>query len=277
MIPNYNHDLITSFGLWLDNRLLTLGEAYVNISGALYLQKESSVRGNCYVSPYRSWVYDSCATGAIIASGAYTSSGQFLTASSGIVIDYINGRIITPHNWGPTLTAAYSRKEVNVYFSSSDEVDYVLEQVDNENQNLTYPLTGFEGNALAAPMIMLTNARETNDPFSLGGIEDSRNTFRAFLITNKNYLQEGISRLCTDSNDRTIPFCSYADAPIGSSGNLKGVNYNYCTGIYDYYGCTNGVYIDKVYSARMPSKQNKNVTFYITSIEFDLSKIRQPR
>lgn len=279
MRPQYAHDLVTSVVLWLDNQLCNTGQAYVNITGHLFQQPVVAGQNVLYTSPYRSWVYDSCAAGAAQPSGFYTSSGQFLTRASGLVIDYINGRVSTPNDWGPTLSGTYARKEINVYYSSDEEVAYILEQVNRENRNLSYTLTGLArpgmpNNVLAAPLIMLTNARGENDPWALGGIDDSKNTVRAFIITDSNYLQDGVNSLLQDAAHQTIPFVPYSVAPWTVSGDLKSYPWSYCTGVYDVFGCAGGLYIENVYAYKINERANKNSTFYVSAVEVDLSKPR---
>lgn len=276
MKPQFNHDLLTSFYLWLDNRITKKGEAYINVTGSLFLQSTPSVNGNTYVSPYRGWIYDSCVSGANIPSGFYNSSGQFLTRQSGLVIDFNNGRVITSAKWGPTLSGVYARKEVNIYQSNDNEAKYVLESIFGENPNLSYTLTGMPGNVYSAPLIIITNADDKNIPFALGGLENSTNIVRAYCISNSNYLQEGINSLCRDASDSYIPLASYADMPISSSGDLKGVNWSYCTGIYDKYGC-NGIWIEKVRAQKINDRTNGNATFFLSVMEFDLSTIRNTK
>lgn len=282
MIPQYNHDLITSVTLWLANRLENAGQAYINVTGALYPTQDSSVRGYVYSSPYRGWVYDTCVSGATILSGVTNTSGQFLTRASGVVFDWDRGRVVSPQNWG-TLTGAYARKEVNVYFSSEEESDYVLEQVYNTNKNLQYPITGFSPapgmgpRTLAAPMVMLTNSQGNNAPFALGGTDNTRSTIRAMVITNNNWLQEGVMSLCRDAAHSMIPCGSYADYPIAGSGDLKATSWSYCADFFDKYGCNNGLWVENVYEIKLNERVNMNTSFYLGVLEFDVSRIRQPR
>jgi len=276
MRPQYSHDVVSSFVMWLDNRLLTTGQAYQNITGSLYPQKVTGVVGWVYPSPYKSWVWDSCTPGATIPSGFYNSSGQFLTRQSGVVIDFINGRVITPQNWG-VLSGVYARKEVNVYFSSSEETTYVLEQIYNTNPNIKYPLTGFQGNALAAPLVMVTNAKGFNDQWALGGMDNSQNIIRCFTISNTNYIQEGVNSILQDSAHSYIPLASYSSTPITASGDLKNSNWSYCSDIYDVYGCKNGLYIENVEAFKINDNANKNSTFFISVMDVDVSKPRFPR
>ncbi len=279
MRPQYAHDLITSTVLWLDNQLCGTGQAYVNITGNLYQQPVVAGRNVVYASPYRSWVYDSCAAGALIPSGFYTSSGQFLTRASGLVIDFINGQVSSPANWGPSLSGVYARKEMNVYYSSDEEVSYILEQVYGENKNLSYTLTGLvrpgmAPKTLAAPLIMLTNARGENDPWALGGIDDSKNTVRAFIISDSNYLQDGVNSLLQDAAHQTIPFVPYSVAPWTASGDLKAPPWSYCSGIFNTFGCAGGLYVQNVYAYKISDKVNRNSTFFVSAVEIDLSKPR---
>lgn len=272
MIPQYSHNLVTSFILWLDNQICNNAQAYINVTGQLFRVPNDSVNGIVYASPYKSWIYDSCVVGANVPSGFYDNSGHFLTRESGIVIDFINGRVISKNDIGPTISGIYSRKEINLYFSSDEENEYVLERVYGANKNINYTLTGFNQRDLMAPMIMITNARNNNEPWALGGVNNRKGTLRALTITNSNYLQEGINSFCQDLADKTFPFASYTDAPIGASGDLKTVPWSYCTGIYDRYGCNNGVFIPDVYTLKIGQNSNKNSTFLLSLMEFDIER-----
>ncbi len=274
MIPQYNHDLVTSFTLWLDNHIQNAGQAYINVGTPLYPQQDPSTAGYKWASPYKSWVFDSCVSGANVASGAYTSSGQFLTRASGLVIDYLGGRVISPYNWGAQLSGNYARKEINVYFASEEETNFWLEHMFGEDIDIRYANTGVVPDRFAAPCVILTNSRTENVPWALGGQKEANNTIRAFAVTNSNYQQEGLNSLLADSVNKYVPMATYADAPIGTSGDLKGGSYNYCTGVFDRYGCANGLYIEKVVAYKLSEKTNRNTTYNLSIMEFDVSKVR---
>lgn len=276
MIPQFNHNLVTSVTMWLDNRICDDAQAYENVGSPFYRQSHPSNVGYVWASPYKTFVFDSCVSGANVMSGAYTSSGQFLTRASGLVIDYLNGRVISPHDWGTTLSGNFARKEINTYFSTKQEINYWLEHIYGEDVNLGYTPTGAPPFRFAAPCVILTNARGGNDPFALGGLRDTEATFRIFAITKDNYTQEGLNSLIMDSAQKYIPICTYADTPLNSSGDLKGGSFNYCTGIYDRYGCGNGAYIKKTYSIKINELANKNNNYLLSVMEMDLSIIRVP-
>ena len=280
MKPVFNHSLISSFALYLDNQLLDGGLAYVNHSGSLYPQLTSSVSGNVWAAPYKEWVADSCISGANVCSGAYTSSGQFLTRQSGVVVDFINGRVISPNKWG-NLTASYARKEYNIYTSTEDEINWWMENVYAENKNITYTATGMMDGRFAAPCIVLTNSSENNEPWALGGLEDTKQTIRGYIIssTRSPFAQEGVNSLCRDLAHGSFSLISYADVPYTSSGDLKGATTgaSYCySDLCARYGSA-GVYIENVHEVRVSQRANKSSSFSVAVSEFDLSTIRTPR
>lgn len=277
MRPQYTHDAVSSFVMWLSNWLEASGQAYQNVTGSLYRQQATGIPGWVYASPYKSWVWDGCVPGASIPSGFYNASGQFLTRASGLVLDFINGRVITPQDWGSVLTGTYARKEVNVYLSSPQETAYVMEQVYGANPNVNYALTGFQGRALVAPLVMVTNTKGENVPFALGGMDNSKNTLRCFTISNSSYLQEGINGLCQDAAHSYIPLATYADVPITSSGDLKTPGWSYCTDIKGTFGCGNGLYIGASYPYKLGDHTNNNPTFLLSINDIEVEKPRMPR
>lgn len=277
MKPQYSHDVTTSFIMWLSNRLEADGAAYQNVTGQLFRQSVSGVQSTVYASPYKSWIWDNCVSGAAIPSGFYNSSGQFLTRASGLVIDFINGRVTTPQNWGGTLSGVYARKQINVYLSDPSETSYVMEQVYNENPNVAYPLTGFQGRALVAPLIMVTNSRGINQPWALGGMENSENTLKCFTISNLPYIQEGVQSLLQDSAHSYIPLATYADAPITASGDLKTPGWSYCTDIEGVFGCAQGLYIKNCYEYVISDRANNSPTFLLSISDVEVEKPRLTR
>lgn len=263
--------------MWLSNRLEADGRAYENVTGQLYRQTLSGMAGSVYASPYKSWVWDGCVSGAVIPSGFYNSSGQFLTRASGLVIDFIGGRVITPQNWGGALSGVYARKQVNVYLSDPRETNYVMEQVYGENPNVAYPLTGFQGRALVAPLVMVTNSRGVNEPWALGGMDNSQSTLKCFTISNSNYLQEGIQSLLQDSAHSYISLATYADYPITASGDLKTPGWSYCTNIEAVFGCAQGLYVKGAYEYKVSDRANETPTFLLSISDIEVEKPRMPR
>lgn len=277
MRPLFNHDLITSFALFLDHELLDGAQAYTNVTTGLFHMGVTPAPSSQHVwaAPFKSWVSDSCVSGAAIPSGVYNSSGQFLTRDSGIVIDFENGRVMSPHNWGPRLSGTFARRDYNIYTSTDGQVEWWMENVYGANKNITYTPTGIPAGPFAAPCIILTNSFEQNEPWALGGMDQTRNTLVGYIISNNGYQQEGVNSYTRDLADRSFALATYGDAPWGSSGDLKARYYCY-DDLCARYGPA-GAYIEEVHNRRVSQAANKSTSFMVSVVEFDTNVVRQAR
>lgn len=277
MNVQFNHVLITSFKQYLDHNLCNGAQAYQNVSGALYPQTNPSVQGNVWAAPFKEWVADSCVSGAEIITGALNSSGQLLTRDSGVVFDFLNGRVICPQKYRGNLTGVYARKEYNIYTSNEDEIDWWLENVYKANKNITYTPTGAMEGRFAAPCIILTNARAHNDPWALGGERNSINTIRGYVIspTLKPFLTEGVNSYLNDLAQYSFPLLPFGSAPYTASGDLKSGYYCY-DDLCAQFGSA-GAYIQNVHNLRVSQKANNTTTYSVSIAEFDTSVVRVPR
>lgn len=275
MKAQFNNQLLSSFAMWMNNRIQNNGQGYQNYPMATgYFQPEPSRTGYCWAFPYKSLVYDSSVSGANVLSGVYNSAGQFLTRQSGITIDYIHGRVFAPTNLGPLVSGSIARQEYNVYVSTEEETDFFLERIFNENPNLPYAGTGVTYGRFAAPCIILTNAYSKNEPFAFGGQDTSNKTIRGFVISDNNYAQEAVTSLMVDSARSYFPLTTSEMSPINGYGDVKNGYYNYVDLMNSQ---TPNVLIEDVISLKLGEKTNKSKNFAITILEFDTVTIRYPR
>jgi hypothetical protein len=264
----FDHNFITSFALWLDNKLCNDAQAYNNFGNST-LYHQPILNGHSWSSPYRSWIYDSSVSGATIISGVYNSSGQFLTRSSGIVFDFNNARVLSKQNWGPKLSGSFAQKEFNIYTSTEQEIDFLLESI--------YKTTGIAAGKVVAPCVILTSTNEFNQAYALGGLECTKNTIKGYIVSNNNFLQVGINSFFRDLSDEYVPLVSFGDAPITSSGDLKTGYYSYGD-LMDKYGVSSGcIYIAATHLTKIPQSKNNSTNFYASIVEFDTETLRQPR
>jgi hypothetical protein len=129
MKPSYVTNLMSSFYLWLDHELASIGGGFTQTSGKLYPVQDGNY-GNSpvYSSPFRQWISDSSVSGAVVPSGVF-SDGKFLTRQSGVVFNFNKGQVILPTGIGKpvNVTAQYTKKDFNIYYTDEREENLLFE------------------------------------------------------------------------------------------------------------------------------------------------------
>ena len=69
MKPQFDNQVLSSFLLWFDNKLLTKGEAYQNVTGQFYSVLDDYYGYNAYASSYSQIVADASIPGAVLPTG----------------------------------------------------------------------------------------------------------------------------------------------------------------------------------------------------------------
>ncbi len=132
MKASFLNNLMSSFYLWLDHKILNDGEAFINYSGSLYEDYDPNYDGisSIYSSPFRQWVYDSSIIGANIPSGVTLNNNTFLPrGTSGLSLDFNKGRVIFDSNLvaNKNLSANFAFKEFNLYYTNEKDEQLLFE------------------------------------------------------------------------------------------------------------------------------------------------------
>ena len=71
MKPQFQHQIVTSFVLWLDHVILCRGEAFQNIESSFYYQDDDRLDPDyvAFASPHKQWVTDASINNAQIING----------------------------------------------------------------------------------------------------------------------------------------------------------------------------------------------------------------
>lgn len=275
----YSHKVLTSFFLWFDNTLLSRGEAYINISGNLYLTEDASIDQNymTYSSPYKQWIYDSSITGANVPSGVY-KDGNFIGRTSGIKLDFNEGRIWVGSGESGNYTASYSVKAFNTYVIGSDELSMVFDGTTQINSRFPSMIaeSGVSPYNYVLPACFITETKSENKPFTIGGGQETKTIFRTFVITDNLFEFDGCLSLFRDMGGTNIAFLDLASDPFNEYGDLK-------SGVYNYSGLSADssrlLYIDKVNYLRVTKpaelKLNPNLRYGI--LDFHIIDYRVPK
>ena len=192
MKPQFQHTLVTSFYLWFDNYLQKYGEAYDNKTGIFYNMIDDRVDStyNVYSSPYKQFIFDSGLHSGVVNSqgteGAIvldrisgeTDDGaalEFVRGTSGLKIDYENGRVFftgdengnLPGN-SLSLSGQFAVKDFNMYMTNQTEEDLVIESNFKTNDRFgNMETSGVAPYDQVLPAVFITSESINNEPFAI--------------------------------------------------------------------------------------------------------------
>lgn len=278
MKPQYQHNVTTSFVMWLDNYLLKNGEAFTNQTGQFYYYEDPRIPTTykTFGSAYKQWVYDSTITGANIPSGIYVN-GVFKNRNNGAIIDFINGRaLLSGVPTGASVTGSFAVKDFNIYLSNENEEDLVLEN--NISSNERFPWTGkyIQPYDELFPAIYVISEGNKNTPFSFGGEDETRSSMRGIVFADDAYQLDGVLSLFADTQNKVFKLKDFADFPITEYGDVKSGIYSYD----DYYlnpNQSSELFIDDVTVSKLKDKSKAGTRSYVGFLDFEIIKYRYPR
>lgn len=290
MKAQFDQNLLSSFYLWFENRLLQEDiKAYVTglentFQYVEYADLPSDFIG--YQGQFRQLVADSSVENT--NSGIYIN-GDFITGDSeengGIFIDHNDGRVVLPLASGENLdiTAISTVKEVNTYIANDSDLNIIL-QSDFIEVGQTTPYfynqsEKLDEKAYFLPACFISLASSENEEFCFGGKEETKNRLRVMVITRDNFVIDSVVSKFRDTARETITTIPYEDFPYGFSYSAKNFPYNYenLKENSENQGSTHidKVTVSKIYSERLRELMNRDLS--VSLIDFDLSTYRFPR
>lgn len=274
MNERFEHLALSSFQLWLDHYLLKYGGAWSNQTGKFYNYSDEKL-GNVFGSSYPQFVYDNSIVGANIITGAYLNSNFVGRGTSGLKIDYLNGRVFS--NGNPTISGSFAVKDFNIY-KTSDSVNALIDRAYSTTiQNVKKPLSYVEPHNFVVPFINLSFASKINKPFAFGGEDETKIVVRATILADDDFKIDGVIGQLTDAQYKCIPYINdNQKIPFTFYGDLKSGSFNYETDIID--TSEQSLYIDKVAGYRVSESVNSQGSlFRLGVVEFELLSYRFPR
>jgi hypothetical protein len=284
MKATYINNLMSSFYLWLDHEILSRGEAFTNYSGQLYNSYDPNfANSTTFSSPFRQWVYDTSIVGANVVSGVYVN-GHLLKKGIGVgtllKIDYNKGRIIFDnHQITANITANYSFKEYNIYYTDEREEKLLFEKSYNITPKVTQNLSGLGYLDNPYPCIFIKHRMGENVPFAFGGEDSTETMIRCIVLASNSFSLDGLISILSDSARKVFPVLNPNDFPFNYFGDLKsGTHFNYIN-LCKLQPKSNLVYIDRVTVSKLDEIDNAKINKKCVGalIDFELSDIRTPR
>ena len=285
MKPTFSHNVVNSFFLWFDHFLMTKGEAYKTFTTKLYNYSDPRLGGDkvVYGSPYKQWVYDKSITGATIPTG-FTINGSIVpTGTSGMKIDFDNGRIIFNSGVSTDLniTGTYSIKEINSYVTDQPEDNLIIENKYVTNSRFTVTENYIPPYNPVTPCIFASIETAHNTAFAFGGEDETKCIVKLVAFCENLYQLDGLLSVFGDSYNEFFSLIPMTGHPLGEFNELKtGV---YTTG-YDYNNLSNAYNSQKMFISHVETSKIRdsvlkelNPILHIGFLDFEITTYRYPR
>lgn len=281
MKPQFQHEVTTSFALWIDNYLLKKGEAFKNHTTNLYYTEDSRLATglNSFSSPFKQWVFDSSIDGADVPNSV-SINGTPTPRSSSLIFDFQNGRVITT-DASPTdaIQASYSVKDFNIYVTNETEENLIVESKFDVNSRFKTDEAPIPPYDQVLPAIFINVTNNLNDPFSLGGEDQTTTDIRCVVMAENIFQLDGALSIFNDSTREcftALPFESY---PLTEYGDAP--NFNYKT-LSDTRLQSNPAalhFIDRVDVSKLSDRITKKIdpNTFVGFVDFEVVTYRYPR
>ncbi len=288
MKPQFQHQVITSFTLWLDYMLLCKGETFQNITSTFYLQTDERLDPDylAFASPHKQWVTDSSIKGAKIIDGITVDNYFIKRTAQGIKYDFDNGRVLIPRimaNPSAYVEGLYSVKDFNIYITDQTEEELLIESKFDKNSRFDQDIfQGIKPYDQVVPAIFISYESGENIPFAFGGEDITQSNIRCVVFAESSYQLDGVFSILKDLNLSAIANVGFNEHPLNEFGDLKFGDYNYEDLRDRYYNLQNSqssFYVEKVRVSKLSDRVAKksHPGLYIGFVDFELRAHRFPR
>lgn len=287
MNVGYDHDLLSSFYLWFDDRLSYFAEAYQDSTNHTFEYVDTidvPTDYHAYYSPYRQFMWSS---DKILVNNFVNINGATkFDKVDDIYIDYNNGRVLVDTSvYGSSkslnITGDFAFKTVNVYITDETEEnvilssDFIISPIDQ-----TYLQTngGFSDKIYTIPATFITLSNSENEPFAFGGMDNTVSNFRVVVVADSNYTLDGILSIFRDSARTCFSLIDFENFPFGEFNHIKSHPYKY-TELEK--TSSQRCFVDEVRSSKLTDRSRERITgsrdYKIGFLDFAISKPRTPR
>lgn len=288
MKVTYEHKVMSSVKLWIENALLKNGEAFNNASGFFYDVKDVYNGYYTYASPYQPIVCDRSITGANILSGVYLDNTFITTGQSGLAhINYEKGQLYFSSevtNANRRLSGNFAISDFNVKITSLPEEQILFETKHNlKPKTQSIGITGLNPNETTYPIIYIKDFGGRLDPFAFGGTDKQMINVRMIVIADSQFMADGVGSIFKEKTRTLIPILTgLHEIPFDIFGDLSNGPYNYPALTTGRYSMSNSVWIENVDVSALPGTsyneiRKLNPHAYIKIIDLFLEGYRNPR
>ena len=283
MKPQFQHEVTTSFVLWLDNYLLKKGEAFKNVTSSLYYLEDDRMPGfHSYSSPYKQWIFDKSITGSKVPDEITALTGE-ITRADGLILDYENGRALLPtasFTNAESLTATYSVKDFNIYVTNQTEEELITENKFETNSRFKQEEFAIAPYSQVLPAIIISNPYGRNQPFCLGGEDQTIMDIRCVVMAENIYQLDGALSIFADASQEVFGKLKFEDYPLTEYGDAVDFFYNSLVNQRVIESNQRDLcYVSSVTASKLSDRVSKRIdpTLFVGFIDFSISSYRFPR
>lgn len=288
MKPQFQHQVITSFALWLDHIILNRGQAFQNIESSFYYQQDDRLDLDFYAfaSPHKQWVTDSAVDKAKIIDSIILDGYKVDRGKQGIKYDFNNGRVLVPKilsNPGSNIESSYAVKDFNIYITDQTEEELLIETKFDKNSRFDQEVTGgVRAYDQVVPAVFLSYEEGYNSPFAFGGEDRTTSSVRCVVFAESSFQLDGLFSILKDLNNIAIANVGFNEHPLNEFGDLKFGSYDYRDLSDRYYNKKNTqsvFHVDRVGVSKLNDKiaKKSHPGLYIGFVDFQLNAFRFPR
>jgi hypothetical protein len=220
----FDNKLVGSFLLYIENKILSKGEAYTNVSTLLYPAATHYTNQITYNSPYRQWVMDSSISGANIPTGIYVTGSLKGRGYSGLQIDFYNGRAIFTGQVGAgAVSGNYAIKDFNVYYTTEQSEQLLFESKFELIPKYPQLPTGVAEGVKTYPVIYVKYNQGENTPRAYGGEDETKGEFRCIVLADTAFKLDAICSIIRDSTRDVFPILPSQELPYNEYGDIKNI------------------------------------------------------
>lgn len=288
MKPQFQHQVVTSFALWLDHIILSKGEAFQNIQSSFYHQNDERMDPDfvSFASPHKQWVTDSAIVGANIIDKIIIDNVEIEKNKFGIRYDYNNGRVLLPRtiaNATSSIEGSYSVKDFNVYITDQTEEELLIETKFDKNSRFDQNIIGgVKPYDQVVPAIFCSYEEGLNVPFAFGGHDMTKSHIRCVVFAENSFQLDGVFSILKDFNTTTIANVGFNEHPLNEFGDLKYGIYDYADLSDRYYNNKNAqciMHVENIIVSKIKDRVAKqsHPGLYLGFIDVDIMAFRYPR
>ncbi len=279
--PQHENIIISSFLLWLNNRLANLGQAYTNI-GTRFYPTNTRINGYyTYAAPFNQLVGDLGVSGANVPTGIYINNSFIVKGQSGFVdINYNRGHVYFTTPAPGIVSGNYAVKDINIAPMTLSENKLLFETKMSKKPKITQDTTGVANDEISYPIIYIKPVGGSNEPFAFGGIKKTNSRIGLLVFADSQYQLDAINSIIRDGETELLPIIDTGDMPYNGLGGFKNnVNFNYETlangkissGLY---GCIENVDTTSFTQRNYVNVDNLNPECYFGVIDVNIWKPR---